>query len=160
MQKNNTIGLFGTCGKSTWRKRFIDNYESRSINYFNPQVDNWKPEDAEIEAKHLATDSIILFPVLGETYGLGSLAETGFSISQAMKMDDRRYFVLLIDKQPEESLRSNLELFKESCRSRALVRAHLSKVSLPNVFFVDTLDQMLTVSLKLNKAVEILNSID
>ena len=160
MQKNNTIGLFGTCGKSTWRKRFIDNYESRSINYFNPQVDNWKPEDAEIEAKHLATDSIILFPVLGETYGWGSLAETGFSISQAMKMDDRRYFVLLIDKQPEESLQSNPELFKESCRSRALVRAHLNKVSLPNVFFVDTLDQMLTVSLKLNKAVEILNSID
>ena len=75
-----TIGLFGTCGKSTWRKPFIERFNALKIPYFNPQVENWTPECTDIEAEHLANDGVILFPITDETTATGSLAETGFSI--------------------------------------------------------------------------------
>ena len=148
------IGLFGTCGGSTWRNGFIEKYNELGINFFNPQKDGWTPEDAEVEAEHLADDSLILFPVLSETYGLGSLAETGFSVAQAMRLDDRRDFVILVDPKPSDELASNAALYKESTRNRALVKAHLKKLNLPNVYVVDTLDEMLDVSVALYKASE------
>lgn len=151
-----TIGLFGTCGNSTWRKPFMDYYDKESIAYFNPQVPDWNPAFAKEEAKHLAHDGIILFPVLAETYGCGSLAETGFSIAQAMRYDDRRDFVILIDPTPDPSLdidnpdkRLSRVAYKESCRARALALEHLKGFGLRNAFFVDTIDQMFNVSLTL-----------
>ena len=33
-----TIGLFGTCGGSRWRERFIERYNKECISFFNPQV--------------------------------------------------------------------------------------------------------------------------
>ena len=56
---NLCIGLFGTCGGSKWRDKFIAKYNERGIEFFNPQKDDWKPEDAEIEADHLANDGVI-----------------------------------------------------------------------------------------------------
>lgn len=157
---NLTIGLFGTCGKSRWREDFINKYNELNINYFNPQVDDWKPELAEIEAEHLSNDKIILFPITSETYGLGSLSEVGFSILNAIKLDDRRQFVVLIDMKLDKSLNDN-NLIKESLRSRALVKQHLKKLNLENVYLVDALDEMLEVSLILynsEKQKEIINN--
>lgn len=148
------IGLFGTCGKSTWRQAFMERYQGLGINFFNPQVDNWKPEDAEIEAEHLATDEVILFPVTGETYGTGSLAETGFSILQAVRLDDRRDFVILIDKDLDPAL-DDAVARKESLRARALVKQHLKKLRLRNVYIVETLPEMLEVSIQLHAAAKI-----
>ena len=71
-------GLFGTCGTTTWRQEFIDAYKDFAIDYFNPQVADWNPELAVLEAQHLVHDDIIVFPVTAQTYGTGSLAETGF----------------------------------------------------------------------------------
>lgn len=151
-----TIGLFGTCGNSTWRKPFIEYYTRESIGFFNPQVPDWNPAFAKEEAKHLAHDAIVLFPVLAETYGCGSLAETGFSIANAMRYDDRRDFVILIDPMPDPSLdidnpekRLSRTAFKESCRARALATEHLKGFGLRNAFFVETVDQMFDLSLTL-----------
>lgn len=143
-----TIGLFGTCGDSTWRNNFIEKYTEIGINYFNPQVEDWKPEFAEIEAEHLANDKIILFPITSETYGMGSLSEVGFSILNAIKLDDRRSFVILIDNTLDEYL-DNKDLIKESLRARALVKQHLKKLNLANIYIVENLDEMLNVSLVL-----------
>ena len=148
-----TIGLFGTCGNSRWREPFMQKYAELGISYFNPQVENWNPSCAEEEARHLAEDPIILFPVTNETYGLGSLSEVGFSILQAIKLDDRREFVVMV----APDLVSNLEdpvARKESLRSRALVKQHLKKLRLPNLYLVDSLDEMLEVSLQLYEAVK------
>lgn len=143
------IGLFGTCGKSKWRDPFITMYDKNNINFFNPQVDDWEPSMAEKEAHHLAHDAVILFPVLGETYGLGSLAETGFSILNALKLDDHRHFVIMIEKDLDEKLKSNPELYKESARARALIKEHLSKIHFSNVYVVDSLEKMLNISVVL-----------
>lgn len=156
---NICIGLFGTCGKSTWRNElFIPKYKELGLvdgaNFFNPQVSDWKPELAEIEAKHLAEDQIILFPVTKETYGTGSLAETGFSILQAFKFDDRREIILLIDPVPDPSLnvddpdkKLSKVAYQESARARALTLQHIKKLNWANVRLVDTMEEMLEWSI-------------
>lgn len=149
-----SIGLFGTCGGSKWRDSFMELYEESDIPFFNPQVDDWTPEMAVEEAKHLASDAVILFPITRETYASGSLAEVGFSILNALKLDDRRDFVILIDMELDESLDDEVAR-KESLRSRALVIEHLKRLNLPNVYLVDTLDEMLNISFALYRAAEI-----
>lgn len=155
----NTIGLFGTCGRSTWRDNFIERFNKEGITFFNPVVEDWKPSDAIIEAEHLANDNIILFPVTSETYGTGSLAETGFSILNAIKMEERRDFVLLIDDFLDEDLMENQEYAKDSLRARALVLEHLRKMQLPNVYLVKTLDEMIEVAITIYRANEVKSEI-
>lgn len=146
------IGLFGTCGKSKWRVTFIEGYEQLGINYFNPQAPDWKPEYATEEAWHLANDRVILFPVTKETYATGSLAETGFSILQAIRLDDRRQFVIMVEQELEDSLKENEVAAKESLRARALVLEHLKKLRLSNLYVADSLDRMLEISITLYNA--------
>lgn len=152
------IGLFGTCGNSTWREDFIKQYKDttslhttslRNIKYYNPEVPDWNPECAKEEASHLANDSIIVFPVLNETYAFGSLTEIGFSVLQALRLDDRRDLVVLIEDHLTEELMKDKEMAKESLKGRALVYEHLKKLALPNVYLVDTLDEMCEVSIAL-----------
>jgi len=151
-----TIGLFGTCGKSKWRDKFIEAYQTEGITFFNPQKDDWSPADADIEADHLVNDDIVLFPITDETYAFGSLAETGFSVLQALKLNERREFIIMItpDVIPDESIQHET-LRKESVRARALVKAHLKKLNYPNVWVVNSLDNMLKLSLHLH-AIEVL----
>ena len=155
-EENLCIGLFGTCGKSQWRAPFIETYKGLEINFFNPQVDDWKPECAVGEARHMANDRVILFPITKETYATGSLAETGFSILQAIRLDDRRQFVILIDQQLDASLMENQVAAKESLRARALVLEHLKKLRLSNVYVVKSLEEMLEISITLYRAEETL----
>jgi len=154
-----TIGLFGTCGKSTWRNKFMAEYDKQEIVYFNPQKDDWKPEDAQIEAEHLCNDEILLFPVTNETFAFGSLAETGFSILQAIKLNQRREIIVMIDpdvdieEMAKASMITAMEYQaqrKESIRARALVIAHLKKLDYPNVWIVKNLENMLKLSLHLH----------
>lgn len=165
------IGLFGTCGGSQWRERlFIPRYDELGIQYYNPQVEDWDPSLAELEAEHLANDAIILFPVTNETYAFGSLAETGFSVLNAMKLDDRREFVLFIaqdiaetdprgnrldDRLSPNGTKNLNSRAKDSLRARALVKQHLINLQLPNVYLVDSLEQMLDVSITLWESVKL-----
>ena len=152
------IGLFGTCGSSKWRKSFIREYQFRKIKFYNPQLDPgmWDPETSpKEEAEHLVNDVIILFPITSETYGIGSLAETGFSILQAIRLDDRRDFILLIDNFLDEGLKENEELYKQSLGARALIIQHLKKLRLSNVYLVHTFEEMLKLSVVLYQAAEL-----
>jgi hypothetical protein len=153
-----TIGLFGTCGSSKWRDPFMEKYKSMGIDYFNPQKDDWKAEDAQVEAEHLAYDRIILFPVTSETYAFGSLGEVGFSIMQALKLDQNRDVIVMIDPDvkidfdalPDELKAGAQAQRKESVRMRALILAHLKKVDYHNVWIVKDLEDMLSLSLELH----------
>lgn len=146
-----SIGLFGTCGSSTWREPFIRAYNRRKITFFNPQVEDWDPSMAEVEAWHLAHDRVILFPITSETYATGSLSEVGFSVLQSIRLDDRRDFVVMIEQHLDESLDDKIAR-QESLRARALVKQHLIKQNLPNVYVVNDLETMLKVSIELYKA--------
>lgn len=148
------VGLFGTCGGSKWRNPFMKKYEELGITCYNPQVEDWKPELAEVEAQHLAEDKVILFPVTNETYATGSLSEVGFSILNAIKLDDRRNFVVMIQKDLLPELDDPIAR-KESLRARALVYEHLRALRLSNLYVVETLEEMLDISIALYNAAAI-----
>jgi hypothetical protein len=154
---NPFVGLFGTCGNSTWRRRFIEFYREHGVRYFNPQVENWTPECADIEAQHLKTDQVILFPITGETYGSGSLAETGFSVMQVVSSiytSPTRFLVVMIEDDLDTPLKDNDVAYKESIRARKLVKAHLKANPHPNVFIVESFSEMLGLSLELYSVVD------
>jgi hypothetical protein len=155
-----TVGLFGTCGGSRWRDQFIARYEALGIPYFNPQVENWTPELADVEAWHLANDSLVLFPITSETFAAGSLAETGFSALTALRTNENRFVMLYIDPNVDDALvAQNPQAAKDSVRARKLVLAHLKQNPVSNVFVVESLEQMLEQSIKLYAALELINSV-
>jgi len=152
---NLTVGLFGSCDKTTFRKDiFIPAYENAGISYFNPQLGSgeWDSSFAPIEAKHLAKDGIILFPIVKDSYSMGSLAEVGFSVLNAIKLDNRRDFIVLIDDTLTPELMEDSKMAKESLRARALVKEHLISLNIDNIYLVNTLQEMLSVSLVLSQA--------
>jgi len=158
-----TVGLFGTCGDSKWREPFIETCEKHlEVDYFNPVVPVWDPTFAVQEAEHLVNDDIILFPVTGETYGEGSLAETGYSISQALRSNKNRYVVVYVEPQVHKELEdADKAKATTSNKMRALVLAHLKrqKEMYPNVFVVDSMDGMHTAMIHLIAALRIINQI-
>lgn len=146
------IGLFGTCGNSTWRDAFMAEYAKSNIEFYNPQVDDWHPGLADDENRHLAEDEIILFPVTEETTGQGSLAEIGFSIQHALRLNRQRYFIFLIEDECKDPNASEAQI-KDSNRSRKLVKSKLvvEAKQCYNIFLVDSLEEMLTLSIQLNE---------
>lgn len=160
MKNITTIGLFGTRGNSKWRTPFISCYEKLGINYYNPLVPDWNPTLAQIEAIHLVSDDIILFPVTDETYGVGSLAEIGFSILSSLHWDSNRHIIILIDPKVDESKLSSVDkqAVKDSNGARALVLAHLKNHKNSNVHVVSSLPDMLALSVALYASISTLKN--
>lgn len=144
-----TVGLFGTCGGSKWRDPFIEKFKSLDIPFFNPVVPNWTKECAVEEARHLAEDEVILFPVTSETFGMGSLAETGFSVLQALKTNVRREICVYVAPKVDQVLfEQNPSLARESDKARALVAAHLKEAqkTTAGLWVVNSMEKMLEIS--------------
>jgi hypothetical protein len=146
--------LFGTCGNSTWRAAFIAEFEKLGIDYFNPQVAEWTPECAAQESHHLANDDILVYPILGETYGAASLAESGYAVVQAMQSPKPRHVLLYVEPTVTAALREqNPQLAKESDRARHLVRAHLGKFQSPALHQCESLEELLKRCVQLAQAI-------
>ena len=142
------VGLFGTCGSSVWRASFIEAFKAKGVDYFNPQVADWTPELASIEADHLAGDTIVMMAVTGETTGSASLVEAGLLVARAIQEPDR-FFLLYIEEEADPSL----EGAKDSNRARRLLLEHLSRFDrVPNLEVVSSLEEALDLSVKLWRA--------
>lgn len=156
------VGLFGTCGNSEWRNPFIKLYTYNDIPFFNPDAgDNWHPGMIADENKHLKEDSIILFPVLAETTGFGSLGEIGFSVLNAIRNihnGSGQYLITMIDDDCNDKKATNDER-KHSIKTRKLVKSKLLAVNHPNVIVVDNLPVMLTASIEVINIIKTLNNI-
>lgn len=142
------VGLFGTCGDSTFRQElFIPRYEELGIDYFNPQVDDWKPEFAEVEADHLAYDTVQCWPVLGSTYGSGSLAEQGYAIASSLRAASPlpKFVIPMIEMELSDELTDDVAR-KESLRARKLAATHMANNASPNIFMAESLEDMLEIS--------------
>ena len=159
---HSTIGLFGTCGNSTWRDSFIKDYNEKGIFFFNPQLPagTWTPGCAKEENTHLMNDGVILFPVTHETTGQGSLAEIGFSILASLRRNPDRYFIFMIDDDCTDPNASESAI-KDSIRSRKLVKSKLQEVAKENdgVFLVDSLAEMFDLSTLLISQIKMFNDI-
>ena len=151
MKNNNiTIGLFGTCGSSTWRETFIEKYQKENISFFNPQLGNgdWVADEADefvkIENKNLKNNELILFPVTNETIAQAALAEIGFLILDTVTSIKNRYLVILIDDEYKDKDATSNEI-ATSNRSRKLVKSKVIQECEINekVFLVDNMKDML-----------------
>merc|ERR1719181_2648945 len=70
------VFLGGACGKTTWRKDIaIPLLEQAGVAYFNPQVDEWRPELVEIKAREKARAAVLIFVIDDHTAGISSLIE-------------------------------------------------------------------------------------
>ena len=154
------VGLFGTCGPTTHRGDiFIPVFEVEKIRYYNPQLGEgeWVPEEADYEADHLVHDVVQTWPATGATYGSGTLGELGYSISASLKSDSP--YPKFLTAWIEQTLADNLDnpvAREESLRARRLTQAHLERTQSPNVFIVDSLEQMLDTTVSLYVAAEAL----
>lgn len=161
--KDVTIGLFGTCDNIRWRDPFMKAYEEKGIKYFNPMIDDWSerlemsrkglcPNPTEEENYYLKNAEVILFPVLEDSLGHGSLGELGFSVNTVLRRilsGENQFLIALIDDKCTDE-RKNAEQRKDSTKNRALVKSKLIKaVSYPNIVLVNTLDEMFKMSFEM-----------
>lgn len=163
-----TIGLFGTCDNIMWREeKFIPIYEEKGILYYNPVLENWSerlemsrkglcPNPTVEENFHLNNDQIILFPILKDSLGTGSLAEMGFSAQRVVRniVSGRQQFLIcLIDDDCTDERKTEAER-KDSTKNRALVKSKMKEqVSYPVITLVESLDEMMDLSLQLHEFV-------
>jgi len=160
--KEITVGLFGTCDNITWREeQFIPMYKERGIKYYNPVLENWSEllelsrqgkcaNPTEEENYYLNNAEIILFPVLKESLGQGSLAEMGFSAQRVIRniMNGKQQFLITLIDDKCEDMRKTADERRDSDKNRALVKSKLiEQVSWPVITLVETLDQMLAMSI-------------
>lgn len=154
------IGLFGIRGSSNWRDSFIKRYEELGISFFDTHEmelqPKREPELAAVDAQHLAEDEIILFPVTNDECANGLLAEGGFSILNAIKLNDRRSFVVMIQMNDISRWPTDPVENRKSLCARALVLEHLRKLRLSNLYVVETFEEMLEVSIILYRAAEMI----
>lgn len=155
------IGLFGTCDNIPWRVPFEAKYKELGIKSYNPVLENWS-EILEMSRKGLCPNptveenywlnnaEIILFPVLKDSLGSGSLAEMGFSVQRVIRNimnGDQQFLIGLIDDICTDERKTEAER-KQSTKDRALVKSKFKEnVSYPVITLVDTLDQMMHMSL-------------
>jgi len=162
MNEQITVGLFGTCGNNPWRDPFIEQYDTAGINWFNPDAgDNWHPGMIDDENHHLQTDDVILFPVLEQTTGFGSLGEIGFSISNVVRKITNghlQYLIVLIDDDCKDDKATEQER-KHSIKTRKLVKSKLLEVNHPMILVVHNLADMLTASIHVCNSVKLQRSI-
>eukprot|EP00937_MAST-01D_sp_MAST-1D-sp2_P004374 g4374.t1 len=70
------VFLGGSCNPTTWRKDIaIPALEAAGITYYNPQVDDWTPELAEIEARQKERSAALLFVIDSQTRAIASILE-------------------------------------------------------------------------------------
>ncbi len=149
-----TIGMFGTCDNIPWRIPFIEEYDKQGMKWFNPDAgDNWHPGLIELENYYLNNAEIILFPILSESLGSGSLGEVGFSVQNVLRNiqnGKRQFLIALIDDDCTDERKTDEER-KRSIKDRKLVKSKLKeKVSCPVITVVNTLDEMMQLSLELH----------
>jgi hypothetical protein len=113
----------------------------------------------ELRPSSAVTDEVAFIDMGGVVLALylrDRLAEVGFSILNAIRLDNRREFVVIVEPHLRGDLvKANSTMTKESLRTRALVAQHLKQLALANLYVVDTLEEMLEVSISLYRSAEI-----
>ena len=100
-EKKNRIFLGGTCNESTWRDELI---KLLKVDYFNPVVDDWTPEDQEIEMDEKENKcNIHLYVITKEMKGVFSIAE---AVDSVHNDNVRTIFQVIPDDFEEFQLKS------------------------------------------------------
>ena len=124
----NVVGLFGTCGSSTWREGVIAKLNEAGIPFFNPQLPSgvaWVQEvHGAAEADHAVTDKVVLNAITPDTEAYGALAEVGFMLMDA-KENGQTVIVVIQDFPADPDPKMNRK--HPANRERALVKEHMAR---------------------------------
>jgi len=93
------VFLGGTCATSTWRTALIPMLE---IDYFNPVVDDWKPEDYQRELHERETCDYCLYTITAEMEAVYSIAEVA---DDSNKRPEKTVFCVLEEGFSQKQLR-------------------------------------------------------
>ena len=83
------VALMGTCAGSKWRDEMIPNLE---IDYFNPVVEDWTPEDQLEELRQRISCDFVLYTITPKMMGTYSIAEV---VDDSNKRPEKTIFLLL-----------------------------------------------------------------
>lgn len=125
------VFLGGTCGSTTWRKdvaikRFAEVARNgRRIKAFNPQVDEWTPECAEIEKRAKNRSKVILMVLDNVTTAQASLAEACYYLGKGRKM------VIMCADYEKGALGLSDDLVKDLNRGRVYLRQFADSEGVP-----------------------------
>lgn len=117
------IFLGGSCNPTTWRRDIAIPYlEYKRIRYYNPQVDDWRPELVQIEAAAKERAQLLLFHIDNQTLGTASLVEIAYLLGR------RRKLVVSMEDisgarhaEVATARRYVCDLHKHACNSRVFV---------------------------------------
>lgn len=90
------VFLGGSCNPTTWRKTVsIPALVAAGVAFYNPQVDDWKPELVALEAAAKQDSEQLLFVIDGQTRAIASILEaTEYACSG-------RQVVLVVENVPD-----------------------------------------------------------
>lgn len=81
------VFLGGSCNPTTWRKdEAVPMLTAAGVSFYNPQVDDWAPELAQVEARAKAESGVLLFVIDGQTRAIASILEATEYIASGRKV--------------------------------------------------------------------------
>ncbi len=90
------VFLGGTTNNSNWRDKLIPKLK---IDFFNPVVKDWKPEDQEKELQERKTSDFVLYVITPKMEGAYSIAEV---VDDSNKRPEKTIFAYLTEDEGKE----------------------------------------------------------
>lgn len=92
------VFLGGTCNGSLWRNGVMSELDNYEIDYFNPVVEDWTPEDMEIELNERENSDYCLYVITPKMTGVYSIAEV---VDDSNKRTEKTLFVVIPEDDGE-----------------------------------------------------------
>ncbi len=86
------VFLGGTCNGSTWRNKMMIYLHNAGLDYFNPVVEDWTPQDQAAEVRERETCDFCLYAITPLMAGVYSIAEV---VDDSNKRPEKTALVLL-----------------------------------------------------------------
>ncbi len=162
-----TIGLFGTCGSSTWRQQFVQHCQNNDISFYNPQLGEgeWNPDFANdyvrAEHFHLANDDIVVFAITNETIASVSLSEFAFSIMDVVRSSANRHVVIYVSEDCIDP-KASPDAIIASIKARKTVIPKMMKASKESDFihFCQNMDDLFSATFEIEAMLKVQKSIN
>lgn len=133
------VFLGGSCNPTKWRyEQAIPYLQSRSISYYNPQVENWTPDLIEIEHHVKETVPVLLFVIDYSTRSLAAIAETCYLVARGKNliivmnsMPDDKNQIKFIQQKNSNNEKDNENDYENVCQARYILRSLLQNRNIP-----------------------------
>ena len=118
------VFLGGTCADSTWRRDLIAMLKD-SVPYFDPQVADWSPEDAEREDACKPVAAINVFVITGDSLSTYS----GFEIAEEAHRAPKKLIFATVGDLPANQVKGISKIKKALIGMGATVCESLEEIA-------------------------------